>query len=172
MVVPYTAGAKLRTVGGTAPPSEADCATVGERRWEKCAGGESGTIRDGLFFLGLCGRQIVVSPRAGLRSGDDSGDVGVLTVGGPGGRALPALGFLTSAGFFLLAFLLRTLSRALLLCDFGSIRHRQVPFQLFARAWPKSSTSTPVSTCNLLNRPCQHIMRDQPLSLGWRIRVR
>ena len=49
-----------------------------------------------------------------------------------------SFGFFAPAGFFLLAFLLRALPCALLLSNFGSIRHRQVPFQLPARRAKRS----------------------------------
>ena len=87
-----------------------------------------------LFFLWWFRCQELVAPRAGLRTGDDAGDVGIFSVVAPGARGLPALGFFASPGFFLLAFLFRTLARTFLLSYFGSIRHRQVPFQIFAAA--------------------------------------
>ena len=55
--------------------------------------------------------------------------------------ALAALRFFPPSRLFLLAFLLRALPRALLLRYFCSIRHRQVPFQLGARARRSSSSA-------------------------------
>jgi len=87
-----------------------------------------------LLFLWFRCQELVVAPRAGLGAGNDAGDVGIFSVGAPGARGLPAFGLFASPGFFLLAFLFRALARALLLSYFGSIRHRQVPFQIFAAA--------------------------------------
>ncbi len=83
-----------------------------------------------LLFLWFRCQELVVAPRAGLGAGNDAGDVGIFSVGAPGARGLPAFGLFASPGFFLLAFLFRALARTLLLSYFGSIRHRQVPFQI------------------------------------------
>jgi hypothetical protein len=76
------------------------------------------------------------APRARLWTGNDTRYIGILvTCPCVTGRVGPAdFGFFASADLFLLAFLPRSLARALLLCDLGPARHIVLPEREYVNA--------------------------------------
>ena len=76
---------------------------------------------------GISLEQVIITPGAWLRSGDDSGDVGIFVASLPRLVGLSNLGLFATSAFLLLAFLFRAFARALLLSDFGPVRHGESP---------------------------------------------
>ena len=87
--------------------------------------------------------EVVVSPGPRLRSGNDSGNIWILIpprllrfVG------LPGLHFFAPPCLLLLAFLLSAFTRALLLSDFGTVRHGELPMEKCPSGTKKGRSAT------------------------------